>query len=86
MEKQIKEDFIDLLNSWWDKEIYGKKPNNKQMELFFELWKTEYVGLENWEELVKVHNELHTDMGYWFDSFQEGVSEFMWSELRIIED
>ena len=86
MEKQIKKDFIDLLNSWWDKEIYGKKPDKKQMELLFELWKSEYVGLENWEELVKMHNEFSTDMSYWFDTFQEGVSEFMWSELRLSED
>ena len=77
MEKQIKKDFIDLLNSWWDKEIYGKKPDKKQMELLFELWKS---------ELVKMHNEFSTDMSYWFDTFQEGVSEFMLSELRLSED
>lgn len=86
MEKQIKKDFYELLEEYWNEEDYGKKPNKKGKEELFQLWKNEYVGLENWEEIVNIHNDLHTDMGYWFDSFSEGISEFMWQELRIIED
>lgn len=83
MEKQIRRDFYCLLESFWDEEEYGEKPNQKRKEELFQIWKTEYVGLEYWDECLKLHNELHSDMGYWFGEFQEAIGDFMWSELRL---
>lgn len=85
MEKQIEKDFYELLEEYWE-EDYGKKPNKKRKEELFQLWKTEYVGLENWEEVVNTHTECEGDRGYWFGEFCEAIGEFMWQELRIIED
>lgn len=70
MENQLKADFYKKLGTYI--ELPHSKFSNDQLWVFFKDW----VGEEYWDELVEKHNELHNDMGYWFQDFGDFIFAF----------